>query len=111
MSNEAESLISEIIFKLDTKIIDKLKNWGKIVQLIIDEESYFVNFQNDLNLIKGETKSPEFTILCSLLTFKNILNGEINAVEAVASGEVTINGSLTSALEFSEIINEVDINS
>ena len=108
MSNEAESLISEIIFKLDTKIIDKLKNWGKIVQLIIDEESYFVNFQNDLNLIKGETKSPEFTILCSLLTFKN---GEINAVEAVASGEVTINGSLTSALEFSEIINEVDINS
>ena len=100
MGLETESLIASIISKLDDEIINKLKNWGKSIQLFIDNESYFVNVKDSLELKKGEMENPDFTIRSSLNTFTDILQGRVNPVEAVVSGEVTIDGSLTSALEF-----------
>lgn len=106
-TSSIESLISSIILKLDSDIKTKLQVWGKNVQLCIDDELYFVKLSQNLELQKGKLdEDPDFTITSSFKTFTEILNAELNPVEAVVSGEVAIDGSLTAALEFSEIVAE-----
>lgn len=110
MVTDIVSLISNILNKLDKDLLEKLTEWGKIVQLNIDDDPYYINFKESINLIDGEYEGGgDFAITSSFLTFKNILEGKINPVQAVVSGEVAIDGSLTTALEFSEILQNSDL--
>lgn len=104
--NTVESLISSVILKLNSEIKQKLKEWGKNVQLCIENEYYFVKLSESIELQQGKLDVADFTITSSLQAFTEILNAELNPVEAVVSGEVAIDGSLTAALEFSEIVAE-----
>ena len=111
MVTEIETLVSEVLGKLDEILISKLKEWGKIVQLFIDGSPYYINFQEDLKLRNGKSDSADFSITSSILTFNGIISGIINPVEAVVSGDVAIDGSLTVALEFSEMIQNSSLTS
>ena len=86
--------------------MEKLRVWGKVVQLTIDEEEYYIDFKEIMTtrLIKGENASFDFKLSTSSVIFNQIIHNELNPVEAVVSGEVTIEGSLTDALEFSEMM-------
>ena len=108
--SELENLVTEIMKKLTPEIKNKLTDWGKIVQVNINSQLYHINFGNNFDLIPGSHQTGgDFTISSSLETFSDIINGSLNPVEAVVSGEVSIDGSLTTALEFSEIIQNIDI--
>ena len=98
--------VNNILNKLDSNIVLKLNEWGKIVQLSIDEKDFFIDFKENMNLKlkNGSIEHYDFKLITSSSIFNQIINNEINPVEAVVSGEVTIDGSLTDALEFSEIM-------
>ena len=99
------SLVNKTISSLDDTIKLKLRDWGKVVQLIIDEVDYFIDFKrNELVLKQGITEEYDFKLTSSSDVFFQILQRELNPVDAVVSGEVAIEGSLTDALEFSEIL-------
>lgn len=99
-------MVNKTIDKLDTDTINKLQSWGKVVQLTIDDEDYYIDFKEikTNRLIKGEHSSFDFKLSTSSIIFNQIIHNELNPVEAVVSGEVTIEGSLTDALEFSEMM-------
>lgn len=104
-------LVNSTLQKLDVSTITKLKQWGKTVQLTIDEKDFFIDFKNidEFNLQVGLSESYDFKLSTSSIVFSQIIKSEINPVEAVVSGEVAIDGSLTDALEFSEIVSNVSL--
>lgn len=99
-------MVNKTIDKLDTRTIEKLQSWGKVVQLTIDDVNYYIDFKKikQTRLIKGEDPAFDFKLSTSSSVFNQIIHNELNPVEAVVSGEVAIEGSLTDALEFSEMM-------
>lgn len=99
-------MVNKTIDKLDSTTIEKLQTWGKVVQLTIDNEDYYIDFRKikETRLIKGEDSTFDFKLSTTSNIFNQIIHNELNPVEAVVSGEVAIEGSLTDALEFSEIM-------
>ena len=103
--NSIITLINETLSKLDHEIISKLQTWGKTVQLTIDAIDFFIDFRNEILILKeGTATNSDFKLCSSSVVFMQIIKKELNPVEAVVSGEVAIEGSLTDALEFSEIM-------
>ena len=74
--------------------------------MTIDEEDFYIDFKRipKTKLIKGTFDSFDFKLSTTSAIFSQIIHNEINPVEAVVSGEVAIEGSLTDALEFSEMM-------
>ena len=99
-------MVNKTIGKLNAEIQAKLRQWGKIVQLVIDENEYFIDFNSEnFALVDGFNEDYDFKLSSSSTIFFQIINNVLNPVEAVVSGEVAIEGSLTDALEFSELIS------
>lgn len=101
-------LVNKTLKNLKNSTINKLEDWGKIVQLSIDDEDFFINFKEIKlkTLVKGYNESYDFKLSTSYKIFDQIIHNELNPVEAVVSGEVAIEGSLTDALEFSEMMSK-----
>ena len=99
-------MFNKTIDRLDSPTMEKLQIWGKVVQLTIDDEDYYIDFKEIMTtrLIKGKHFSFDFKLSTSSSIFNQIIHNELNPVEAVVSGEVAIEGSLTDALEFSEMM-------
>ena len=110
-SNSIIELVNTTLKKLNSDVVLKLQNWGKIVQLNIDDEDFFIDFKDKEHffLKNGSNSSYDFKLSTSLTIFNQIISNEINPVEAVVSGEVAIDGSLTDALEFSELVSNVSL--
>lgn len=108
-THDVTTFVNKTLTKLDSSTITKLQEWGKIVQLTIDEDNFFIDFKDTEHffLKAGSNDNYDFKLSTSLTTFFQIINNEVNPVEAVVSGEVAIEGSLTDALEFSELITNV----
>jgi putative sterol carrier protein len=104
-SNQIINLVNETLNSLNEKILLRLQEWGKTVLLTIDNEDFFIDFSQKNPILKnGRMESFDFKIITSLNIITQMIRSELNPVEAVVSGEVTIEGSLTDALEFSEIM-------
>ena len=108
-TNDVTTFVNETLTKLDSTTVTKLQEWGKIVQLTIDQDDFFIDFKdvNNFFLRLGSKDDYDFKLSTSSGTFFQIIKNELNPVEAVVSGEVTIEGSLTDALEFSELITNI----
>lgn len=108
-TNDVTTFVNETLTKLDSTTITKLQEWGKIVQLTIDQEDFFIDFKDKEHffLKPGSNDDYDFKLSTSSITFFQIIKNELNPVEAVVSGEVAISGSLTDALEFSELITTI----
>ena len=108
-TNEVVNFVNETLTNLNSTTIIKLQDWGKIVQLTIDEDDFFIDFNDKEHFFLkiGSNGNYDFKLSTSSAIFFQIIKNEINPVEAVVSGEVTIEGSLTDALEFSELITAI----
>lgn len=94
---------------IDSTVINEFSSWGKVVQLNLDEDFFFIDFgnlQGNYSIQAGTHPSPDFTIISSLSSIIAIFKGELEALEAVVQSLVSIEGSITDALEFSELINQ-----
>lgn len=102
-------LVNSTLQRFDKSIISKLQAWGKTIQLTIDDEDFFIDFKDKENfsLRLGRCELFDFKLSTSSTIFDKIIKSEINPVDAVVSGEVAIDGSLTDALEFSEIVSNI----
>jgi len=95
---------------IEPAVIEEFSKWGKVVQLNLDEEKFFIDFGKNLGKFSIQTgvhPSPNFTITSSLSSLLQIFNGEIEAIEAVVNALVSIQGSITDALEFSELVSKI----
>ncbi len=108
-TDEITTFVNETLTKLNGTTVSKLQEWGKLVQLTIDEDNFFIDFSDKEHffLRVGSKEDYDFKLSTSSATFFQIIRNELNPVEAVVSGEVTIEGSLTDALEFSELITTI----
>ena len=95
---------------IEAAVIAEFREWGKVVQLNLDEEFFFIDFgniQGNFSIQAGTHHSPNFTISSSLDSLLQIFKGELEALEAVVQSLVSIQGSITDALEFSELISQI----
>ena len=62
MSNNIIDKISNVLSNIEEKNVIKLKEWGKIVQLKIEDMNYYIDFNSELKLIEGIHENSDFNI-------------------------------------------------
>lgn len=101
------AVVSKVLEQLPEDSLQEFYTWGRVVQLELEDGVYFIDFSaHDPSrlLVAGNHDEASFTIKTALATLLALVDGSLDPVEAVVRGDVAINGSLTDALEFSEML-------
>lgn len=117
MSEETKKIAEDII-KNTEKILNENKDlnedWGKSVQMVFKdiETGYRFTFAMDGTIGKIEKKpsseikleDAEATVFCTVGDLKDIIDGKLNAMEAMGAGKFKIEGKLDALMKLAPAI-------
>jgi len=82
-----------------------------VVQLKIEdkpEENYYVEISGgEIKVEKGEHSNPTVTFIATTETFNKIVSGELDGTAAYMSGQLKIEGSLSDAMAFGNLLQKL----
>ncbi|MHA2362451.1 MAG: SCP2 sterol-binding domain-containing protein [Candidatus Hodarchaeales archaeon] len=112
MCEQHLEILNSVIASLEEhpEIIDQFISWGKIVQLCLSlensNEDFYIDFSNstELSIQEGLHDNPNFIVRTTLDILTKMIIGELDTMDSVITGLVNIEGSITEALEFSELL-------
>ncbi len=96
--------MSEILEKAVATITEKMEGstFDSSVKFKIEEEGSIVVDSDGVRLSDEET---DCTLIATMETFGDILNGDTNATEAYMTGSLKVEGSMSAAMELSSILS------
>ena len=90
--------ITKLTDMLTTKAAD-MESLGGTLKMVIGDGIVFIDGAGDKNVISNDDKEADCTVSTDEETFKGMINGDLNPISAVMSGQVKIDGDMPLAMK------------
>ena len=86
--------------------LPEARSWSKVYQFVVDGEEFYVVISNgEVTVEEGRHPSPIATLTLSRDTLAKILSGELDAMKAFLSRELTITGNVFDTMNLKRLID------
>jgi putative sterol carrier protein len=97
----------EELFAKAVESLPEVKGWNKVYQIVLEDDGKFYLSIKDgkLEIVEGEHPSPIATLTAPSEVFKQILNGELDAMKAFMLRKMKITGNVLDTINLKKIID------
>lgn len=86
--------------------IPEARTWNKVYQLIVDGQEFYIEISGGkLEIKEGRHPNPIATLTLSRDTLAKILSGELDAMRAFMTRQLTITGNVFDTVNLKKIID------
>lgn len=105
MLEELRARFMELFNKALAKV-PEARTWNKVYQFIVDGQEFFLEIKGgQLNIVEGRHPNPIATLSMSRDTLAKILSGELDAMKAFMTRQLTITGNVFDTVNLKKIID------
>jgi putative sterol carrier protein len=102
---ELRARFTELFDKALTKV-PEARTWNKVYQFVIDGQEFYVEISGGrLDIKEGRHSSPIATLSMSRDVLARILSGELDAMRAFMTRQMTITGNVFDTVNLKKIID------
>jgi putative sterol carrier protein len=102
---ELRARFTELFDKALTKV-PEARTWNKVYQFVIDGQEFYVEISGGhLDIKEGRHPSPIATLSMSRDVLARILSGELDAMRAFMTRQMTITGNVFDTVNLKKIID------
>ena len=99
----------EKFLDLYSKALDRLpeaRSWNKIYQFVVDGQEFYLEITSgEAKIHEGRHENPIATLTLSSETLEKILSGELDAMKAFMTRQLTITGNVFDTVNLKKIID------
>lgn len=110
--SEAKDLIKKMVElgNQDEEIKATLKGWGGTIQYVLNDEEFYVKYNEDgtAEFVEGKADNPNFTVKATPEYWLDVLKGKEDAVMGFMQGKYKIEGNFMEAQKLASALKKFE---